>query len=50
MKLPPIFQPSTHRSLILVSGIAVFWLIENAFPLFLNYKNGITPALIFSLP
>jgi sterol desaturase/sphingolipid hydroxylase (fatty acid hydroxylase superfamily) len=32
--------PSTHRSLILVSGIAIFWLIENAFPLFnLNYKK-----------
>lgn len=32
--------PSTHRSLILVSGIAVFWLIENAFPLFnLHYKK-----------
>jgi hypothetical protein len=28
------FQPfHQHRSLILVSGIAVFWLIENAFPL-----------------
>ncbi len=26
--------PSSHRSLILVSGITVFWLIENAFPLF----------------
>jgi sterol desaturase/sphingolipid hydroxylase (fatty acid hydroxylase superfamily) len=25
---------SLHRGLILVSGIAVFWLIENAFPLF----------------
>ncbi|MGO4818154.1 sterol desaturase family protein [Flavobacterium sp. W22_SRS_FP1] len=32
--------PSSHRSLILVSGIAVFWLIENAFPLFnLKYKK-----------
>ncbi len=26
--------PSSHRSLILVGGITVFWLIENAFPLF----------------
>jgi sterol desaturase/sphingolipid hydroxylase (fatty acid hydroxylase superfamily) len=32
--------PSSHRSLILVSGIAIFWLIENAFPLFnLKYKK-----------
>ncbi len=32
--------PSSNRSLILVSGIAVFWLIENAFPLFnLKYKK-----------
>lgn len=32
--------PSSHRSLILVSGITVFWLIENAFPLFnFNYKK-----------
>jgi sterol desaturase/sphingolipid hydroxylase (fatty acid hydroxylase superfamily) len=29
--------PSSHRSLILVTGITVFWLIENAFPLF-NFK------------
>lgn len=29
--------PSSHRSLILVAGITVFWLIENAFPLF-NFK------------
>jgi len=29
--------PSSHRSLILVSGITIFWLIENAFPLF-NFK------------
>jgi sterol desaturase/sphingolipid hydroxylase (fatty acid hydroxylase superfamily) len=29
--------PSSHRSLILVGGITVFWLIENAFPLF-NFK------------
>lgn len=32
--------PSSHRSLILVSGITFFWLIENAFPLFkFNYKK-----------
>lgn len=29
--------PSSHRSLILVSGITFFWIIENAFPLF-NFK------------
>lgn len=26
--------PSLHRSLILVGGITIFWLVENAFPLF----------------
>jgi len=26
--------PSSHRSLILVGGITLFWLIENQFPLF----------------
>jgi sterol desaturase/sphingolipid hydroxylase (fatty acid hydroxylase superfamily) len=32
--------PSSHRSLILVSGITIFWLIENAYPLFnFNYKK-----------
>lgn len=32
--------PSSHRSLILVAGITLFWLIENAFPLFkFNYKK-----------
>lgn len=32
--------PSSHRSLILVGGIAIFWLIENAFPLFkFTYKK-----------
>ncbi|HEY4617020.1 MAG TPA: sterol desaturase family protein [Flavobacterium sp.] len=32
--------PSAHRSLILVSGITIFWLIENAFPLFnFDYKK-----------
>lgn len=29
--------PSSHRSLILVGGITIFWLIENAYPLF-NFK------------
>lgn len=29
--------PSSHRSLILVGGITLFWLIENTFPLF-NFK------------
>ncbi len=32
--------PSWHRSLILVSGITLFWLIENQFPLFkLKYNK-----------
>lgn len=32
--------PSSHRSLILVGGITLFWLIENAFPLFsFSYKK-----------
>ncbi|NGY37490.1 sterol desaturase family protein [Flavobacterium sp. XN-5] len=32
--------PSSHRSLILVCGITIFWLIENAFPLFnFTYKK-----------
>lgn len=32
--------PPSHRSLILVSGITFFWLIENTFPLFkFNYKK-----------
>lgn len=32
--------PSAHRSLILVSGITIFWLIENQFPLFkLKYNK-----------
>ena len=32
--------PSSHRSLILVCGITLFWLIENAFPLFrFSYKK-----------
>jgi sterol desaturase/sphingolipid hydroxylase (fatty acid hydroxylase superfamily) len=33
--------PSSHRSLILVGGITLFWLIENAYPLFnFNYKKA----------
>ncbi|CAN5654719.1 sterol desaturase family protein [soil metagenome] len=32
--------PSSHRSLILVGGIAIFWLIESAVPLFqFNYRK-----------
>lgn len=32
--------PSLHRSLILAGGITVFWLLENAFPLFqFKYKK-----------
>jgi len=32
--------PSLHRSLILAGGITIFWLLENAFPLFrLDYKK-----------
>lgn len=32
--------PSSHRSLILIGGITLFWLIENAFPLFqMKYKK-----------
>ena len=32
--------PSSHRSLILAGGITLFWLIENAFPLFnFSYKK-----------
>jgi len=32
--------PSLHRSLILVGGITIFWLVENAFPLFsFTYKK-----------
>lgn len=32
--------PSLHRALILVGGIAIFWLIENTFPLFqFDYKK-----------
>jgi sterol desaturase/sphingolipid hydroxylase (fatty acid hydroxylase superfamily) len=32
--------PSAHRSLMLVGGIAFFWILENTFPLFkLSYKK-----------
>ena len=32
--------PSSHRSLLLVGGITVFWILENTFPLFqLNYHK-----------
>jgi sterol desaturase/sphingolipid hydroxylase (fatty acid hydroxylase superfamily) len=32
--------PSSHRSLILVGGITIFWVVENAFPLFkFSYKK-----------
>lgn len=32
--------PSSHRSLILVGGITLFWVIENTFPLFqMQYKK-----------
>ena len=32
--------PSSHRSLILVGGITLFWMIENTFPLFkMNYRK-----------
>lgn len=45
--------PSSHRSLILVCGITIFWLIENAFPLFkFTYKKwhhaGINLFLTFT--
>ena len=46
--------PSLHRSLILVGGITVFWVLENAFPLFnFTYKKwhhaGINIFMTFSL-
>ncbi len=32
--------PSSHRSLILIGGITIFWLIENTFPLFrMEYRK-----------
>lgn len=36
--------PSIHRGLILVGGITVFWLIENAFPLFIFKYNKFNHA------
>ncbi|MDP2160522.1 MAG: sterol desaturase, partial [Flavobacterium sp.] len=35
---------SLHRGLILVGGIALFWLIENAYPLFKFQYNKIEHA------
>lgn len=35
---------SLHRGLILVGGIAIFWLIENAFPLFKFQYNKVNHA------
>lgn len=37
---------SLHRGLILAGGIAIFWIIENAFPLFKFNYNKITHARI----
>lgn len=32
--------PSSHRSILLIGGIALFWIIENGFPLFkMQYKK-----------
>ncbi|PKP14709.1 MAG: sterol desaturase, partial [Bacteroidetes bacterium HGW-Bacteroidetes-23] len=36
--------PSLHRGLILVGGIAIFWLIENTFPLFKFQYNKLNHA------
>ena len=44
--------PSSHRSIILVSGLTLFWLIEGSFPLFkFNYKKWYhaIPNLFFTL-
>jgi hypothetical protein len=42
--------PSSHRSLILVGGIALFWLIESAYPLVrFDYRKWRTRASTFSL-
>ena len=42
--------PSSHRSLILVGGITIFWLIENTFPLFkFTYKKWHHAGLNFFL-
>lgn len=36
--------PSSHRAMILVGGIAFFWLIENAYPLFRFQYNKVAHA------
>ena len=44
--------PSSHRSIMLVSGITLFWLLEGAIPLFkFNYKKWkhAIPNLFFTL-
>ena len=44
--------PSSHRSLILVGGITLFWLLEGAIPLFkFNYRKWkhALPNLFFTL-
>ena len=44
--------PSSHRSIILVGGIAFFWLLEYAIPLFnFNYKKikHAWPNIFFTL-
>jgi sterol desaturase/sphingolipid hydroxylase (fatty acid hydroxylase superfamily) len=42
--------PSVHRSLILVCGITIFWVVENAFPLFkFSYKKWQHAAINFFL-
>ncbi|MDX1271891.1 sterol desaturase family protein [Bizionia paragorgiae] len=44
--------PTAHRSLLLVGGITLFWLLEGAFPLFrFNYKKWkhAWPNLFFTL-
>ncbi len=44
--------PSSHRSLILVSGLTLFWLLEGAFPLFrFDYKKWrhAVPNIFFTL-
>ena len=44
--------PSLHRSLILVGGITLFWLIEGIFPLFkFDYKKWrhAIPNIFFTL-
>ena len=44
--------PSSHRSLILVSGLTLFWVLEGSIPLFkFNYKKWrhALPNLFFTL-